>query len=88
MEIKNVTLFFIGITISILGIFVIIFDYPQIQYLENKKLDPDSNYRLDIQDMNIHQRLILEITIGIGILGLGMILLTVSFLKKFENRFS
>ena len=88
MEIKNVTLFFIGITISILGIFVIIFDYPQIQYLENKKLDPDSNYRLDMQDMNIHQRLIFEITIGIGILGLGMILLIVSFLKRFENRFS
>ncbi len=87
MEIKNVTLFFIGIIISILGIFIIIFDYPQIQYLENKELDADAKFQLSTAEMNIHQRLIFEISIGTLILAVGIFLLIISFLKRFENRF-
>jgi len=85
MEIKNVTLFFIGITVLILGIFIIIFDYPQIQFFENMNLE--SYFLLDEEKKNIHQRLIIEFSIGIGILCLGISLLIVSFLKRFENGF-
>jgi len=38
MEIKNVTLFFIGIIILILGALIIIFDFPQIQYFDKMGL--------------------------------------------------
>ena len=85
MEIKNVTLFFIGITILILGTLIIIFDYPQIQFFEN--MDLESYYLLDEERKNIHQRLIIEFSIGIGILGIGMSLLVGSFLNRFKNRF-
>jgi len=85
MEIKNVTLFFIGITVLILGVFIIIFDYPQIQFFENMNLE--SYFLLDEEKKSMHQRLIIEFSIGIGILGLGISLLIVSFLKRFENGF-
>ena len=85
MEIKNVTLFFIGIAVLILGIFIIIFDYPQIQFFENMNLE--SYFLLDEEKKSMHQRLIIEFSIGIGILGLGISLLIVSFLKRFENGF-
>ena len=39
------TLFFIGIALLILGNFIVIFDYPQIQYLNN--LESESYYLLD-----------------------------------------
>ena len=35
MEIKNVTLFLVGIIVLVLGTLIIIFDYPQIEYFEN-----------------------------------------------------
>ena len=35
MEIKNLSLFFVGIIMIILGTLIVMFDYPQIQYLEN-----------------------------------------------------
>ena len=34
-QIKNPPVFFVGIIILIVGIFIVIFDYPQIQYFEN-----------------------------------------------------
>ena len=85
MEIKNQTLFFIGIIFLILGILIIIFDYPQIQYLENFDLSK-SNYRLDTERFSIYQRLMIEITVGIGLFFTGIGLLIVSMLKRFENR--
>jgi len=85
MEIKNQTLFFIGIIVLILGILIIIFDYPQIQYLENFDLSK-SNYRLDTERFSIYQRLMIEITVGIGLFFTGIGLLIVSMLKRFENR--
>ena len=83
MKIKNVTLFFVGVIVLILGILIIIFDYPQIQFLENINLD--SNYKLDEQQKSIHQRLIIEFSIGVVILMFGISLLISSFLKRFEN---
>ena len=85
MELKNETLFFVGIVLMILGSFIIIFDYPQIQFLE--MIDSDSNYRLDTEKMNIHQRLLVEFSVGIGFVILGVVLFIVSFLKGFKNRF-
>ena len=85
MLIKNATLFFIGIIILIFGVLVIIFDYPQIQYFEN--MQQESYSLLDSEKKSIHQRLIIEYTIGIGVSSLGISLLIVSFLKIFENRF-
>ncbi|WP_316507168.1 hypothetical protein [Nitrosopumilus sp.] len=81
MEIKNVTLFFIGIAILMLGILIIIFDYPQIQYIENE----DSSQLLDGEKRSLYQRLVIEFSAGIGICGLGILLLVGSFLKRFEN---
>ena len=85
MEIKNVTLFFIGIIILILGILIMVFDYPQIQFLEN--LDSESYYLLDEEKRGIHQRLIIEFFVGIGISVTGISLLIISFLNRFENGF-
>ena len=81
MEVKNVTLLFIGIAVLILGILIIIFDYPQIQYLENS----DSSQLLDGEKRSLHQRLLIEFSAGIGISGLGILLIVGSFLKRFEN---
>ena len=81
MEIKNVTLFFIGIATLILGILIVLFDYPQIQYLENG----DSSQLLDGEKRSLHQRLLIEFSAGLAICGLGSLLLVGSFLKRFEN---
>ena len=86
MEIKNQTLFFVGIIVLILGIRIIIFDYPQIQYLENQEVS-GTNYLKDPEKFSIYQRLQIEITVGIGLFIAGIGLLAVSFLKRFENRF-
>ena len=85
MELKNETLFFGGIVLVILGSFIIIFDYPQIQFLE--MINSDSNYRLDIETKNIQQRLLIEFSVGIGFVAAGIGLFIVSFLKGFKNRF-
>lgn len=85
MELKNETLFFGGIVLVILGSFIIIFDYPQIQFLE--MVSSDSNYRLDIETMNIQQRLLIEFSVGVGFVVAGIVLFIVSFLKGFKNRF-
>ena len=85
MEIKNQTLFFVGIIVLILGMLIIIFDYPQLQLLDS--LDSESYYLLDEEKKNIHQRMKIEITVGAGLFVAGIGLLAVSFLKRFENRF-
>ena len=83
MEIKNISLFFIGIIVLILGSLIIIFDYPQIQYLESMDLREYS--LLDEEQKNIHQRIIIEFTIGFVIIGVGGLVTSSSFLKRFEN---
>lgn len=80
MEIKNVGSFFIGVIILIVGTFIVIFDYPQIQYLEN--FEAESYYLLDEEKKNIHQRLRIEFSIGIMILVIGIVLCIFSLVKK------
>ena len=85
MEIKNITLFFTGIAVFLLGAFVVIFDYPQIQYFE--ALESESYYLLEQEKRDIHQRLIIEFSIGIGMLCVGVALLGISFFSdKLKNR--
>ena len=85
LHFKNETLLFLGIVLPILGSLIIIFDYPQIQFLE--MADLDSNYRLDIKTIEIQKRLMIEFSVGIGFIIVGMLLFAVSFLKRFKNRF-
>ena len=66
-----------------LGISIIVFDYSQIQIFE--KMGSESYYLLDEESRNVHQRLIIEFSIGVVILGLGMVTLLGSMLKRFEN---
>jgi hypothetical protein len=84
MELNNQTLFFIGIIFVILGSMIIIFDYPQIQFLD--KVKSDQNY-WQMDNLDIHQRLKIEIAIGFGFLVIGIVLLIISFLSRFKNRF-
>jgi divalent metal cation (Fe/Co/Zn/Cd) transporter len=80
LKIKNVGSFFIGVIILIVGTFIVIFDYPQIQYLEN--FEAESYYLLDEEKKNIHQRLRIEFSIGIMILVSGIVLCIFSLVKK------
>ena len=83
MEIKNVTLFFVGIILLVIGSLIVIFDYPQIQFFES--LDEESYYMLDVENKSIHQRMIIEFTIGMIILSVGIGMIGMSFLKRFQN---
>ena len=85
MEIKNASLFLVGIILLVLGTLIIIFDYPQIEYFEN--IDFKLYNSLLVEDKEIHRRLLIEFTIGIIILGIGGLLIAGSFLKRFENGF-
>jgi hypothetical protein len=84
MELNNQTLFFIGIIFVMLGSMIIIFDYPQIQFLD--KVKSDQNY-WQMDNLDIHQRLKIEISVGFGFLVIGIVLFIISFLNRFKNRF-
>jgi hypothetical protein len=83
MEIKNASLFLGGIILLVLGTLIIIFDYPQIEYFEN--IDFESYSSLLVEEKEIHQRLIIEFSIALIILGIGVLLIVGSLLKRFEN---
>ncbi len=80
VNIQNPTWFFIGIILLILGSFVAIFDYPQIQYFEN--MDSEMYATLESKQKEIHNRLIIEFSIGIVILLAGGALFVVSFFRN------
>lgn len=84
MEIKNITLFFVGIILLIIGGLIVIFDYPQIQFFED--LDKESYHMLDVENKSIHQRLVIEFAIGVIILVGGIGMIGASFLGRFQNR--
>jgi len=83
MELKNESLFFIGICFLILGSLIILFDSPQIQFLDKVKSEQDYGYH-EISD--VHERLKIEISIGISFLITGIVLIILSFLNGFKNR--
>lgn len=80
MEIKNTALFLTGVIVLVLGMFVIVFDYPQIQYFE--QMPPEAYYLLDPGKKDIHQRLLVEISIGAVVLSLGAGAVIFSLVKK------
>ncbi len=79
----NRTGFFLaGIVMMVLGSMVVIFDYPQIQYLEEEgRLGSESRLLPGSEERAIHQRLVAESVIGAGILSAGVILSAVSWLR-------
>jgi len=78
--IKNTTWFFIGIILLILGSFIAIFDYPQIQYFEN--MDSETYSTLESKQKEIHNRLKIEFSIGIIIILAGCTALVISFFRN------
>ena len=80
VKIQNSAWFFIGIILLILGSFVTVFDYPQIQYFEN--MDSEMYATLESEQKEIHNRLIIEFSIGIVILLAGCTMFTVSFFRN------
>ena len=84
LEIKNIGWFFIGLIILIVGTFIVIFDYPQIQFFDN--LESESYYLLDQEKKDIHQRLIIEFSIGVVFLLVGVALLLVSLIWNIKSK--
>ena len=80
VHIQNPTWFFIGIILLILGSFVAIFDYPQIQYFEN--MNYEMYAALESKQKEIHNRLIIEFSVGIVILLAGSAMFVVSFFRN------
>ncbi len=80
IHIQNPTWFFIGIILLILGSFIILFDYPQIQYFD--KIEPEIYATLESEQKEIHNRLKIEFSIGIVILFAGGALFTTSFFRN------
>ena len=80
VHIQNPTWFFIGIILVILGSFIMLFDYPQIQYFD--KIEPEMYATLESEQKEIHNRLKIEFSIGIVILLAGMALFVTSFFRN------
>ena len=83
MEIRNQRKFLVGLIILILGSFVIVFDYPQIQYFNH--LEKDNYIVLENEQREIFQRIQIEFTIGVILFVSGISLILISMLKRFEN---
>jgi|TARA_B100001540_G_scaffold308620_1_gene323579 hypothetical protein len=83
VHIQTPTWFFIGVILLILGSFVTIFDYPQIQYFEN--MDREMYATLESEQKEIHTRLKIEFSIGIVILLAGSAMFIVSFFRNSKN---
>ena len=69
----------------ILGSFIIIFDYPQIEYFNY--LENEIFQTLENDKKEIYQKILVEFSIGIMLFGLGIMLILISILKRFENGF-
>ena len=83
LEIKNIEWFFISLILLIVGTFIVIFDYPQIQFFDN--LDDQSDYLLDEEEKNIHQRLKIEFSVGVIFVLSGLILSFISIFWNFKK---
>ena len=85
LEIRNQRKFLLGLIILILGSFVIVFDYPQIQYFNN--LENENYGTLETEQKEIFQKILVEFIIGIILFVFGISLIIISTLKRFENGF-
>ena len=69
----------------ILGAFIIVFDYPQIEYFNY--LENNTSQIFEIDKKEIYQKILVEFSIGVILFGLGIMLILISMLKRFENGF-
>ena len=74
-----------GLIILILGSFVIVFDYPQIEYFNN--LENDNYITIENDQKEIFQKIMVEFAIGIVLFVCGISLMIISILKRFEDGF-
>lgn len=77
--IQNTYLFLISVILLVFGGMIVLFDYPQLQYLDNLGIEYQ---RLDQEQISIHQRLQIEFAAGIGILSIGVFVLILSIFRK------
>jgi len=84
LEIRNQKKFLVGLIIMILGVFIIVFDYPQIEYFNY--LENDIYQILENDKKEIYQKILVEFLVGVTLFGLGIMLILISILKRFENR--
>ena len=84
LVIKNIGVFFVSLIILIVGLFIVMFDYSQIQFFDN--LDDRYYYLLDQGKKDIHQRLKIEFFIGEIIVVAGIMLFLFSMFWKFERK--
>ena len=85
MEIRNQKKFLVGLVIIILGTFIIVYDYPQIEYFNN--LEKENFQILENDKKEIFQKIFIEFSIGMIFFGLGIMLILISVFKRFENGF-
>ena len=69
----------------ILGAFIIVFDYPQIEYFNY--LENNTSQIFETDKKEIYQKILFEFSIGVILFGLGIMLILISMLKRFENGF-
>ena len=69
----------------ILGTFIIVYDYPQIEYFNY--LENNTSQIFEIDKKEIYQKILVEFSIGVILFGLGIMLILISMLKRFENGF-
>ena len=80
MEIRNSRFFLTGMAILLLGVFVMVFDYPQIQYFE--QIPSESYSLITFEEREIHQRLLIEFTVAGAISAAGAGLIIISFWNR------
>tara|TARA_B110000003_G_scaffold4688_1_gene5035 strand:- start:337 stop:597 length:261 start_codon:yes stop_codon:yes gene_type:complete len=85
LEIRNQKKFLVGLIIMILGAFIIVFDYPQIEYFNY--LENNTSQIFETDKKEIYQKILVELSIGVILFGLGIMLILISILKRFENGF-
>tara|TARA_Y100000590_G_scaffold460673_1_gene620502 strand:+ start:1381 stop:1635 length:255 start_codon:yes stop_codon:yes gene_type:complete len=84
LSIKNPIWFFIGILLLILGSFITVFDYPQIQYFEN--MDSEMYTSLESEKKEIHNRLKIEFSIGVAIILAGGTYFALSIIRNLSKK--
>lgn len=85
LKIQNPTWFFIGVILLILGTFIVVFDYPQIQYFDN--MDTELYATLESEQKEIHNRLKIEFAIGGAIIlgGITFCIFAISNIRFSKN---
>ena len=85
MEIRNQKKFLVGLVIIILGTFIIVYDYPQIEYFND--LEKETFQILENDKREIYQKILIEFLVGIIFFGIGIMLILISIFKRFKNGF-